>query len=114
MKYPRLTHDQKISTKLSQKEVIQIQNDYLEIPDYKIYAEKYGVSQNCIRYWVDEDYKKKKLASNKKGKQKRYQEIKKRRHDLDLASVSLKKRVERYPKIKAWRIKTIKESNDKK
>jgi hypothetical protein len=110
--YPKLKHDEKKSTKLTLKEVIKIQRDYKKNSNYRIFAERYGVSQGCIRYWVDEDYRKNKLASNKKVKQERYKHLKKRKHDLDLAYVSLKKRIESFPKIKAWRIKTMKESNE--
>ena len=112
MTYPKLKHDEKKSTKLTQKEVKEIQREYKNNPNYETFAKQYGVSQGCIRYWVDEQYRKKKLASNKKVKQVRYQHVKKRKHDLDLAYVSLKKRIENYPKIKAWRIKTMKESNE--
>ena len=111
-KFPRRTHDQKRSTKLSEVEVKVIQNDFPKNPNYKLFAEQYGVSQGCIRYWVDEDYRKKKLATNKKVKQERYKHAKKRKHDLDLAYVSLKKRIDSFPKIKAWRIKTMRESNE--
>lgn len=57
--YPKTPHDKKRNTKLTLKEIEQIQKDFPFNPNYKLFAEKYHVSPLTIRYWVDPEYKEK-------------------------------------------------------
>jgi hypothetical protein len=62
--YPRLHHDKKRSTKLTLNEVQEIQRDFPNNPNITLFAEKYNVSRHTIKWWVDPEWRKKKMADN--------------------------------------------------
>jgi predicted DNA-binding protein (UPF0251 family) len=53
----KLHHDEKLSTKLTLDEIEQIRLDFPKNPNFKIFSEKYNVTQKTIKYWIDEDYR---------------------------------------------------------
>ena len=101
-KFPRRTHDQKRSTKLSEVEVKVIQKDFPKNPNYKLFAERYDVSRDCIRYWVDEEWRRKKLDANRVRKRSRSNDPVTRKYDFDLANKANKKLKENFPEIVKW------------
>ena len=56
MTYPRLDHDQKLSTKLLWSEILEIKRLFQEGYTRPALAMRFNVSRNTIKYWTDPDY----------------------------------------------------------
>jgi len=65
LKYPRLTFDQKRSTKLCWAEVEQIRELYKIGKTYLELSLLFKVSYSTIQYWIDEKYRKKQNSRKK-------------------------------------------------
>ena len=104
MEYPKLTHDEKRNTKLTLIEIEQIKKDYQRNPNLKLFADEYGVSERCIRYWVDDEWKIKQLTENKKrAKIRRMEESPEKKKFLLQQSYKAKKiRYWKFEKIRKW------------
>lgn len=104
MEYPKLTHDEKRNTKLTLIEIEQIKNDYQRNPNLKLLADEYGVSERCIRYWVDDEWRIKQLTENKKrAKIRRMEESPEKKKFLLQQSYKAKKiRYWEFEKIRIW------------
>lgn len=114
LQYPRLTHDEKRNTKLTLNEVQGIQRDFPKNPNFKIFTEKYNVAQITIKYWTDEEYRKKRIiATVKCTKERRKNDLEYKKHHQKLITQARKLREKIFFKIKQYQIKYSSQYNKK-
>jgi transposase-like protein len=80
MDYPKIKREEKKNCKLSDKQIIEIKILYKTGKSMRSLAKTYGVARITIRYWVDEEYRKRdskrvqdkirSVRSTKEGKEK--------------------------------------------
>jgi len=72
MEYPKLTRAQKNNCKLSEEQIKEIQELHQQGMSMRAIAKQFKISKTTVKYWVDEEFKKKdKLKATKRTAEKR-------------------------------------------
>ena len=73
-RFPRIPHDEKMSTKLTLKNIGDMRVLYETGTQRTVLEEMFGVSRYTVRYWTDNEWQKKERIRNVEKQLRRYQD----------------------------------------